>query len=359
MSNRGAIGFGAFLLGLGAGYLVFRELNLAINSVAWILVIIGATIILSAAIRATSPGLGLHRILGGLAGGLVFALFLTQGIGFFTSLAGINSTYMPYKSTEVKTYTGASAMDSVYLHLGSINGQISLSTWDKKEYSIVATINARGTTQKEADENLAALNKALTKDETGTQKLTLIYSTSTFVNNPYQINVEVKLPASAKLDLDLTSSNGGITINDVDGGSIVVHTSNGAMHLNGVKADTIRGSTSNSAISGAVEATICTLTTSNGAITLDIPSTLSGTYTLETSNSRVEVTGGISAGYKLDASTSNADVTFDIPNIIYTRNARTSKAGQTVGFDIAQIKMIVNISTSNADVTVDRNVSLI
>jgi hypothetical protein len=45
MSNRGAIGFGGFLLGLGAGYLVFRELNLTFNSVAWVLVIIGATII--------------------------------------------------------------------------------------------------------------------------------------------------------------------------------------------------------------------------------------------------------------------------------------------------------------------------
>ncbi len=360
MSNGGAIGFGGFLLGLGAGYLVFRELNLAINSVAWVLVIIGATIILSAVLRAASPGLGLHRVLGGLAGGLVFALFLTQGIGFFTSVAGINNGYMPYKSTEVKTYTGASSMDSVYLRLGSINGQITLSTWDKEEYSIVATINARGFTQKEADDNLAALNKELTKDETGAQqKLTLIYSSAAFVNNPYQISVEVKLPAGAKLDLDLTSSNDGITISDVDGGSIVVHTSNGPLHIDDVKADTLRGSTSNSAISGTAEASTCTLTTSNSAIKLEIPSTISGTYTLETSNARVDVTGGASAGYKLDASTSNADVTFDIPNMTYTRNTRTSKAGQTVGFEAAQIKITVNIGTSNSDVTVDRNVSLL
>jgi hypothetical protein len=358
MSNGGAIGFGGFLLGLGAGYLVFRELNLAINSVAWVLVIIGATIILSAVLRAASPGLGLHRVLGGLAGGFVFALFLTQGIGFFTSIAGINNSYMPYKSTEVKTYTGASPMDSVYLRLGSINGQITLSTWDKDEYSIVSTITARGFTQKEADDNLAALNKELTKDETGAQqKITLIYSTPTFANNPYQISVEVKLPADAKLDLDLTSSNSGVTVSNVNGGSIVVHTSNGALHLDGVKADTIRCSTSNSAISGAVEATTCTLTTSNSAIDIDIPSTISGTYALETNNARVDVTGGTTAEYKLDASTSNSDVTFNIPNMTYSRNTRTSKAGQTVDYDTAQTQITMNIQTSNAAVTVDRNVS--
>ena len=127
MSNSGAIGFGGFLLGLGGGYLVFRELNLAVNSFAWILVIIGATIILSALIRYASPGLGIHRILGGLAGGLVFALFLTQGFSFFTGIVNVGNSYLPYSTTDVKTYTGASPSDSVYLRLGSMNGQITLS----------------------------------------------------------------------------------------------------------------------------------------------------------------------------------------------------------------------------------------
>lgn len=360
MSNRGAIGFGGFLLGLGAGYLIFRELNLAVNSVAWILVIIGATIIASALIRWASPNLGIHRIIGGLAGGLVVALFLTQGFNFFTGIVNVGNPYMPYTTSEVKTYTGTSPSDSVYLRLGSMNGEITLSTWEKNEYSITATITARGSTQKEADDNLAALNKELSKDETSLQqKLTLLYTSPTLINNPYQIEVEVKLPASAKLDLDLTTSNGAVTVSNVNGGSVVIHTSNGALRLTNVKADTLRGSTSNSAVTGSLDAATCTLSTSNGQMIVEVLSTKSGNYTFETSNSKVDVTVGSNAAYKLDASTSNGDVTFDLPNLTYTQNTRTSKTAQTVGYDAADTKISVSIQTSNSNVTVDRNVALI
>ncbi len=118
--------------------------TLAVNSVAWVLIIIGATIIVSALIRWVSPGLGIHRVIGGLAGGLVFALILTQGFNFFTGIVNVGNISLPYSTTEVKTYSGASPTDSVYLRLGSMNGQITLSTWEKNEYYIEATHNARG-----------------------------------------------------------------------------------------------------------------------------------------------------------------------------------------------------------------------
>jgi DUF4097 and DUF4098 domain-containing protein YvlB len=357
MSNGGTIGFGGFLLGLGAGYIVLREMNLAVNSLAWIMIIIGATIILSALIRYASPNLGIHRVVSGLAGGLVFALFLTQGLNIFSGVVNIGTGYLPYTATEVKTYTGATPQDSVYLRLASINGKITTSTWDNDEYSIEATIVARGATQAEADSNLAALNKELTKDETtAQQKLTLVYSSNT-LTNPYQINVVVKLPASAKLDLELTTSNGGITLENADCGEVVAHTSNAALQLQNVKADSIRASTSNGAISGAVDAPVCELTTSNAKIDLQITSQTSGTYTLSTSNAQVDVTVPQNAAYKLTATTSNGDVTFDIPNLTYTTNTRTSKTAQTTNYDAAQTKITVNIQTSNADVDIQRNVA--
>jgi DUF4097 and DUF4098 domain-containing protein YvlB len=358
MSNGGAIGFGGFLLGLGVGYLVFRELNLAVNSVAWVLIIIGATIIVSALIRWASPGLGIHRVMGGLAGGLVFALILTQGFSFFTGVVNFGNISLPYSTTEVKTYSGASLTDSVYLRLGSMNGQITLSTWEKNDYYIEATITARGSTQKEADDNLATLSKELSKDETtAQQKLTLVYSSTTLINNPYQISIDVKLPASAKLDLDFTTSNGVVNINKVNGGSVVVHTSNGALYFTDVNADTIRGSTSNGAVTGIIKAATCTLTTSNGPMTLQILSEVSGSYTLTTSNGDVDVTVGTNAGYKLNGSTSNGDVTFKIPNLTYSKETRTSKVAQTVGYDSTETQISVNIQTSNGDLTVHSNVT--
>lgn len=357
MSNGGAIGFGGFLLGFGAGYLIFREINLAVNSLAWILMIIGAAILLSALIRYASPNLGIHRIVGGLASGLVFALFLTQGFNFFSGIFNTGNNFLPYSITDVKTYKGPSQSDVIYLRLGSINGQITLSTWDKSEYSIEATIVARGATQAEADANLANLNKELTKDETSVQqRLTLLY-TSNLLNNPYQINVVVKLPASSTLNLDLTSSNGIINLTNVDGDAVVVHTTNAALQLNNVSADTLRASTSNGAITGTVDTSTCTLETSNARINLQILSTNSGSYTLDTSNGAVNLTVGAAASYKLDAETSNADVTFNLPNLKYSRDTRTSKVAQSVNYDTSDIKISVKIQTSNGDVTVNRNVA--
>jgi len=357
MSNRGAIGFGGFLLGLGVGYLILREISLTTNSVAWVLIIIGGALVASTLIRWMSPGLELHRIVGGMAGGLVVALILTQGFNFFTGIGNFN---LPYSTTEHKTYTGAAPQNSIYLRVGSMNGQITLTTWNKNEYSIEATITARGTSQKEADDNLAKLGKELVKESTiSLQRLTLVYDSPIMINNPYQISLEVKMPANAKLDLDLTTSNGAVTISNVDSGNVVVHTSNGALRLINVKADTLRGSTSNGPVTGNVDSVTCTLSTSNGPITIQIPSTRSGAYTLSTSNGNAEVTVSAAGEYRLDGTTSNADVTFSIPNLTYSRNTKTSKAAQTTGYDSAQTKISVNIQTSNGAITVRRNVSSI
>lgn len=355
MSNRGAIGLGGFLLGLGAGYIILRELSLAIDSIAWVLIIIGGAVVASALIRWVSPGLEIHRIVGGVAGGLVFALLLTQGFNFFT---GISNSNLPYSTTEHKSYAGASPQDSVYLRVGSMNGQITLTTWNREEYSIDATITARGSSQNEADDNLVKLGKELIKEETTSlQKLTLVYTSPVLLNNPYQISLEVKMPVNAKLDLDLTTSNGAVTISNVDGGDVVIHTSNGALRLTNLKADTLRGSTSNGPVTGNVDAVTCTLTTSNGPMTIQIPSKRSGTYTLSTSNGNVDVTMGATGDYRLDGTTSNAEVTFNVPNLTYSRDSKTSKAAQTAGYDSAQVQISVNIQTSNGPITVRRNIS--
>ena len=138
---------------------------------------------------------------------------------------------------------------------------------------------------------------------------------------------------------------------------MVVHTSNGALYLTNVKADTLRGTTSNGAVTGIVDAATCTLTASNGPMTLQILSGVSGSYTLKTSNGDVDVAVGATTGYRLDGSTSNGDVAFNIPNLTYSRDTRTSKAAQTVGYDAAETKISVNIQTSNGDLTVRRNVT--
>jgi hypothetical protein len=98
-----------------------------------------------------------------------------------------------------------------------MNGQITLTTWNKEEYSIEATITARGTSQKEADDNLVKLGKELVKEETTSlQKLTLVYT------SPSYSKIRTRLASKSRcreceLDLDLTTSSSAVTISNVNG----------------------------------------------------------------------------------------------------------------------------------------------
>jgi hypothetical protein len=314
MTNNPVLAFGGLLLGLGVGHIILQEYTIGASTIAWILMIIGATIVLSTLIKWASPKHGLHHVVGGAAGGLVLALFITQGFTVFGSFGNFGN--LPYSTTQQKTYEGASMASTVSLRLGSINGPITVQIWDRNEYQIVASIMARGNTQSEADQNLANLGKDWTEETSaGAQTLSLVYSSSIFINNPYRIAIEVRLPASAKLSLDLMTSNGAITIENVTGETVKVLTSNGRIYTENVKAKTI---------------------------------------SLMTSNADVDVVVDTTAAYKLDALTSNGKVDFNLPNLTYTRNQATSKVAETSGYSSAQIKVQVTIRTSNADVTVDK-----
>ena len=173
------------------------------------------------------------------------------------------------------------------------------------------------------------------------------------MNNPYQIDVDVKLPASATLYLDLTTSNGRITIRDVNGGDVDLQTSNSEIQLNNVIAETINAETSNSPITGTLEATDCELSTSNSAITIKIGSGKGGDYDLETSNSSIDVTIP-DVECRLGASTSNSDITFNVPNLTYSDNSKNSKMGQTAGFDSAPLRISVDAQSSNSAIRIHR-----
>jgi hypothetical protein len=165
---------------------------------------------------------------------------------------------------------------------------------------------------------------------------------------------EVRLPASAKLNLDLTTSNVAITIENIAGGTVKALTSNGRIDTENVKAESISLTTSNAVVFGNVEGGIVTVSTSNARIELNISSTRSGNYDVSTSNADVDVIVGATAACKLDTQTSNGQVDFNLSNLTYTRNQTTSKVAETSGYSSAQIRVQVMIRTSNADVTVDR-----
>ena len=261
-----------------------------------------------------------------------------------------------YRAQETRTLTGDLTVEEAFLDVDNFNGPITVSTWTKDEYSINILIKAKGTTDNEAENNLDDIEFDLTEKMVGGEKrLVLRHNVPTTKKNIYTITIEVKLPADTEASMSLVSSNGGITLTEITGGNIDLATSNGAILFEDITADEINAATSNGGVRGTLKAPITNIGTSNGGIRLNLPSTASGRYSLGTSNAGIglELSSSTTVGYDLDVSTSNGVVYLELPNLDYSRNTKTSKEAQTVGFSSKSVQIIINASTSNASVNIE------
>jgi len=140
------------------------------------------------------------------------------------------------------------------------------------------------------------------------------------------VDYVVKVPAG--LPVSGSTSNGGVTLNDV--GAVDVHTSNGSISVNGttgpVKLRTSNGSvTVKDARGGGIDTT-----TSNGGVT--IQATAPQDITAHTSNGSLKVTAP-SAGYRVSAKTTHGSrkVAFtDDPSGRYRLDLSTSNGNLTL-----------------------------
>jgi len=277
------------------------------------------------------------------------SLFVTSGFSFFTDVFD-GGSFGDYRARDTITFDGAITLNKIYLDADNFNGPITVSTWLKNEYSVELDIRAR------REEYLDDLKVNFdTLEESSTQKISLGYDIPETSKSRYSIGVEIFLPENAFIDLNLMSSNGGITLHDVEGNIIDLRTSNGALKLNNVYADEINGETSNGGLSGTIEAPKTSLITSNGAINLDLPCTISGDYRLRTSNGGIDLHLSSSSlvGYDLEFSTSNGGISVGIPNLDYSINQNTRKVAKTEGFASKNVQISIDASTSNSGIDID------
>ncbi len=354
VSGERGLGFGGFLVGLGAGWVFFRELDMTSNVFAWTLILAGSAVVASSLLSRLDRRWRMGGLVGGVVGGLVIALFATSG----PVLIGVSGVGYSggYRAEDAREFSGALTSGRVLLDVESFNGPITVSTWDKSEYSISVLVRAKGNTDAEAEANLEKL--VLDFDESlmdGRAKLVLRYNVPPTWTSRYSLNVEAYLPAEATIDLDLDSSNGGISIKGIDGGTIKLQTSNGMIEFYDVTGSRIDAVTSNGRVEGRLEAPDTSVSTSNGGVELRLPCTVTGRYVLRTSNAQVHlrVSPSSGVGYDLDLSTSNGGIDIDLPNLEYGLNQRTSKEARTRGFEDKAVQITVVASTSNASMGVE------
>jgi len=352
LEEKPAIGFGGFLLGLGLGWIVFSSMTFSSNALAIFLIVIGGSMALSGILKWMNLKI-LSNLVGGAMGGLVLALLITQGFNIVTGIRGTDFSFLPYTAQDTKTLTGSLVESSIIFKSQNINGPVVIQTWNKDEYEVKLSIKAKGASQSEADRHLSEFKAEIRKNTQGEGAvLDLSYSYPDIKNPPYEVSVEVMFPADALIDIDSSSTNGSMTLTNIQGKTIKVSTSNGLIQLNNMKADGFNAQTSNGEVRGDIDATNCNINSSNGPIDLKLHLSQSGRYSLSTSNGSITLVTTMLAGYTIESTTSNGNINLNIPNLDYTVNLKTHKSAGTKNLENYPLKVVLDIQTSNGNVEV-------
>lgn len=349
MRESSGLGFGGFLLGIGVGWLIFRNLEVSHENFAYLIIIFGIGIAASALMSGLFPKVPVKGLIGGISGGLILSLFMTSGIGFITEIPG-GWVSEGYQVEDTRTFNGILTADNAYLEVDNFNGPIRVQTWDRDEFNIDLKIKAR--TQKDLDDLKINFEDKVVQ---GQSRLMLSYDIPLTAQRRYSIEVNVNLPSDASIDLDLDSSNGAIYLTDIRGKSLKIETSNGQLIFEKVIAESIWGKTSNGRVQGQLESKDTYISTSNGKIDVTIPCTVSGLYELITSNGDIELSLSSSSnvGYDLDLSTSNGGLNLGLSDLNYSINKKTEKKAITEGFDFKQIQITLKADTSNGSIDIE------
>ena len=185
---------------------------------------------------------------------------------------------------EVREATLAANRDVIAVD-ASPNGGIHIESWDRNEILVRAKVQSHADTEREAREIVQEI-------EVETSGRTIEASgPRTGRGEGWSVSFRVYVPRRS--NLDLKSTNGGISIENVSG-AIEFRTTNGGIHLTDLSGD-VQGTTTNGGVSVELagdrwEGEGLDVKTTNGGVKVSIP----GDY-----NARLE-TGTVNGGLEID-----------------------------------------------------------
>ena len=196
----------------------------------------------------------------------------------------------------------------VTLVVNNENGEIEVSTGPEDEVRVQATLRGVNAIDYEVSQD----GNTITVDA----EITGWWSSA---------EVDITITTPANTDVELETSNGMISLNDIEGTG-TLKTSNGRIALDNVKGD-------------------FDVTTSNGRIEVD---TMEGTALLRTSNGRLDLQGLTG---EVDAQTSNGNIAFS-GNMTAGGNNRLVTSNGNVAVELLGTPSVnLDASTSNGEVT--------
>ena len=340
---------------MGAGWLIFGNLDVSSDVISWIMIIIGASVVVTNLFSFSRPLSPLSRAISSCATGLIIAMLFTSGFGVFMPWNWDDSTSR-FTKEETEVFTGTIATQGLVFQTDIVNGAIIVNTWDSDDYRVELLIKGRGNTETEAQNNLDSVVVDL-EETLQAGKIWLLLG----VDAPMQtwskvsVEVDVTLPEAAIAEIDVETTNGDVSLSDLVGESLSIGVTNGRVLLDGVEAEVITASTINGNVEGTAEAVDFSGSSTNGNVDITIPSTKSGVYHLRTVNGQVSATvsAGADVGVDFDLRTSIGSVSLDLSDVDYTSNTNRRKTGQTTGYSTKSIQIEIDASTTNGSCSLD------
>ena len=134
MSRQSGLGFGGFLLGLGAAWIVFTTYEVSGNFFSWLMILGGASIVASSLLSRNRAMRQANQLIGGIIGGFVVALVFSYAfgyVGFLPGIGGLTGSGTPV--TETKSITGFTSVSAAM----GFNVEITESS----SYSVRVTVD--------------------------------------------------------------------------------------------------------------------------------------------------------------------------------------------------------------------------
>ena len=268
--------------------------------------------------------------------------------------------YVARRTVTIDNDFGGAARSEILL--SSFNGGVSVVPSPDGGYHLVAELYGRGTTEDDARQALDLLT--LTNEDDlgqGTLRLSFVLASGTPDPVPLPIGLprslgnggtfRLEVPTQPAHDLEIQTSNGGVTVARMHGPLVQADSSNGGIEVTGDFTE-LDLSTSNAGIDLDGTFHDVAARSSNGGISADLQPTRSGKVLLSTSNAGIDVTvPRDDSAFDITADTSNAEVRFDLEG----RESEGDDEGtfRSDDWSTADVQVTMELDTSNASISVE------
>ena len=241
------------------------------------------------------------------------------------------------------------------VHLSTSNGRIAVETWDEPGYLLTITKGIRG---RDEDEARQALENCYEFRQEG---LTLEASTSDRAGRGMRglsVAFALKVPASRKTSVNLSSANGRITKDGVTANTCTLSTANCRKVVTRCEFDKARLSTANGRVEYDGRAGDLDASTANGAINAEMKG--AGDWQFSSGNGRIEinVSKDANAAYEVDLCARSSGITVEgmddaevVEDVVRGRRRRRYRA-RSRGFESAGVKGRIRATTGNGKLRV-------